>query len=224
MKNNPFGESDVQKIYEQRFKGNLQYRNRIWGMICEEIFQPIITNDSTVLDLGYGYGEFLRNIKCAKKYGMDLNPDGIDYVPQGCTVIQQDCSAPWQITPNSLDIIFTSNFFEHLPSKTELTSTIREALLALKPHGLLISMGPNIEQLNGKYWCFWDHHLPLTGASLSEGLSTNGFLIKKCIEKFLPYTMHKTRKIPRLGVQLYLRTPILWKLFGKQFLVIAQKP
>ena len=39
---------------------------------------------------------------------------------------QQDCSEPWEIDPNSLDLVFTSNFFEHLPNKESLDRTMGE--------------------------------------------------------------------------------------------------
>ena len=67
---------------------------------------------------------------------------------------EQDCSNTWSINPSSIDLIFTSNFFEHLPNKESLRSTIEEIRKALKPNGLLIAMGPNISVLKGSYWDF----------------------------------------------------------------------
>ena len=45
----------------------------------------------------------------------------------------------------SLDTVFTSNFFEHLPDKQCLKQTLRQAYRCLKPGGRLITMGPNAE-------------------------------------------------------------------------------
>jgi predicted SAM-dependent methyltransferase len=61
-----------------------------------------------------------------------------------------------------LDVIFTSNFFEHLVSKQALSQTILQAKKCLVPGGRLIAMGPNIRFVGGAYWDFWDHiwHLP----------------------------------------------------------------
>ena len=64
-----------------------------------------------------------------------------------------------------LDLVFTSNFFEHLPDKSSLGRTLEEIFRCLKPGGRLVAMGPNIRFTGGSYWDFWDHYLPLTEAS-----------------------------------------------------------
>ncbi len=71
----------------------------------------------TVLDLGCGYGEFINTIRCRNKYAMDLNPDAPRFLSQDITFLHQDCSRRWQLPDASLDVVFTSNFFEHLPDK-----------------------------------------------------------------------------------------------------------
>jgi hypothetical protein len=43
------------------------------------------------------------------------------------------------------------------------------------------------------------------------------------IPRFLPYSMSTGRTPPSFFVKLYLKLPILWPLFGKQFLVIGKK-
>src|SRR2546423_14060919 len=99
---------------------------------------------------------------------MDLNPDAAQHLHPAVQLLAQDCSVRWLLPDNSLNIVFTSNFFEHLPDKTALGRTLDEIFRCLKPGGKLIAMGPNIKYLPGEYWDFWDHHLPLTETSLSE--------------------------------------------------------
>jgi SAM-dependent methyltransferase len=123
-----------------------------------------------------------------------------------------------------LDLVFTSNFFEHLPSKEALTDTLEQAKRCLRPKGRLIAMGPNIRFVGGAYWDFWDHHLPLTDHSLAEALRVRGFEIERVVDRFLPYTMVNTRPAPPLLVYLYLKTPFAWRVFGKQFLIVARRP
>jgi SAM-dependent methyltransferase len=120
--------------------------------------------------------------------------------------------------------VFTSNFFEHLPDKATLGKTLDQALRCLKPGGKLIAMGPNIKFLPGIYWDFWDHYLPLTEISLSEGLMTRGFEVTLCLDRFLPYTLARTRRYPLIFLKVYLRLKPAWRFFGKQFLVVAEKP
>ena len=175
-----------------------------------------------MLDLGCGWGEFINHIRARKKYGMDLNPEGRRRLAPGVEFLEQDCSAPWQIEDSSLDCVFTSNFFEHLRSKDDLRATLEQAHRCLKPGGTMICMGPNIRTLGGDYWHFWDHYLPLTELSLSEALHLMNFRVETCHERFLPYTMVRGWRPPMALVRAYLRCKPLWRIFGKQFLVIAR--
>ena len=93
---------------------------------------------------------------------------------------------------------------------------------ALKPKGKIIALGPNIAILKGNYWDFWDHHIALSDQSISELFEIFGFNVVKIVPKFLPYNMVRVKKKPLFMVSLYLKIPLFWKLFGKQFLIIAR--
>ena len=130
----------------------------------------------------------------------------------------------WPLPDNSLDIVFTSNFFEHLPNKECLKQTLRQAFRCLKPGGRLIAVGPNVKYLPGLHWDFFDHHTILTEASLGEVLEMIGFRVEKAVPRFLPYTMVNAPEYPLWILRLYLRLPKLWWVKGRQFLVIGKKP
>jgi predicted SAM-dependent methyltransferase len=74
----------------------------------------------------------------------------------------------------SLDVVFTSNFLEHLPDKVHVERTLAQAWRCLKDDGFIICLGPNIKYVPGAYWDFWDHFIPLTELSLSEVLKMKG--------------------------------------------------
>ena len=215
---------DLQKLYTMRFTGQETYRNRIWKLLTSEFFSRWVQPTHTVLDLGCGYGEFINNISASKKYAMDLNPSTKDQVATEVEFLEQDCSLPWPFPDGTLDVVFTSNFFEHLPTKRVLLLTMMEAHRCLKPGGRLIAMGPNAKYLTGTYWDFFDHYLPLTELSISELLNLSGLQVEQSIRRFLPYTMSMGRQPALWKVSLYLRMPFAWRLFGRQFLVIGQKP
>lgn len=215
--------AELQRIYGMRFDRTQAYRVRVWEVLIRDKFQSYVKPDATVLDLGCGYGEFINNIRCGKKYGMDLNPDARKRLAPGVELIEQDCSTRWPLTDGSLDVVFTSNFFEHLPDKAALKSTLEEAHRCLAPGGRLIAMGPNVRFLPGSYWDFWDHHLALTERAMSEGLENCGFKIAECVDRFLPYTMVNAREYPLWFISAYLRFPLAWRLLGRQFLVVAVK-
>jgi SAM-dependent methyltransferase len=215
---------DLQEIYSRRFRRNLDYRNRVWQVLTADFFSHWIRPSDRVLDLGCGYCQFINHIACAEKYGMDLNPSAVDYAAKNVTLISRDCSARWPFEDNFLDAIFSSNFFEHLPTKDALENTLREGLRCLKPGGKLIALGPNIRYLGGHYWDFFDHYLALTDRSLVEVLEKTGFSILNRVSRFLPFTMVDSREYPLFFIRLYLRVPLAWIVMGKQFLVVATKP
>jgi len=85
-------------------------------------------------------------------------------------------------------------------------------------------MGTNVKYLPGTYWDLWDHYVPLTETSLQEALVNRGFEVTECRGKFLPYTMVNQPRYPSFMLRVYLRLPIAWKVFGKQFLVVEPIP
>lgn len=213
----------LRKEYEQRFKDSEEYRNAVWKILCSEYFSKYVDASATVLDLGAGWGEFSRNIVAAKKYAMDLNQECGRRLVGVSEFLHQDCSTNWPLEDGSLDAVFTSNFFEHLPDKKSIEATLDQAFRCLKSGGKIICMGPNIKYVPGTYWDFWDHFVPITEESLSEVLRLKNFRIERKIARFLPYTMSNGSQPPVIAVSLYLRLPFVWPLFGKQFLVVGEK-
>lgn len=216
--------ADLQRIYQARFEHMTAYRLSVWRVLIDDCFQRYARPGDAVLDLGCGYGEFISQVSCGEKYAMDLNPDAPKRVGPGVRCLIQDCSAPWPLADNTLGLVFTSNFFEHLPNKEALGRTLDEVRRCLKPGGLLVAMGPNIRYLPGAYWDFWDHYLPLSEKSLGEALVNRAFELERCDARFLPYSMAGGPKYPLFFLRCYLRFPPAWRFFGKQFLVVGRKP
>jgi SAM-dependent methyltransferase len=215
---------ELQKEYAMRFEQNARYRVDVWKILTSQFFTRWIPESSIVLDLGCGWGEFINQIAAQRKYGMDLNPASPAKLAKDVTFLHQDCSTPWDIPDAHLDVVFTSNFFEHLPSKESLRQTLGHAFRCLKAGGCLICLGPNIKFLPGSYWDFWDHYLPLTELSLKEGLELTGFKTEYLKDRFLPYSMSQGFTPPLIFLKLYLSVPLFWRLAGKQFLIVARKP
>ena len=209
--------------YQRRFGERGEYRDRVWRVLCGDFFSAYIPADAVVLDLGAGWGEFTRNVTAREKYAMDLNPETGRRVEGVARFFKQDCSKPWPLPDGALDVVFTSNFLEHLPTKEAVEATLREAHRCLKPGGRVVCMGPNVRYVPGLYWDFWDHHIPITDGSMAEVLELQGFTVRRRVARFLPYTMSGNRTMPLAFVKAYLRLPIAWPLFGKQFLVVAEK-
>jgi SAM-dependent methyltransferase len=215
---------DLERIYRNRYGPNTDYRRAVWDVLVSGFFSRFIAPDAVVLDLGCGYGDFINAVQARTRLAIDMNPAVRDKLAAGVRFFLQDSSEPWEdIRENSLDLVFTSNFIEHLPDKAAVARTLQEACRCLKPGGRLVAMGANIKYAAGLYWDFWDHQLPFTENSLSEGLCASGFSIDLRVGRFLPYTMSSGRRYPLVFVKLYLALPFLWRLFGRQYLVVAHK-
>ncbi len=221
--NNMDNAKKLQEEYNLRFSGLEEYRKNVWQILCKGVFQKHIPKDARILDIGSGYGEFITNIEAKVKYAIDLNPDGKKYLTNNVNFLNQDCSLNWPIEDNSIDVVFSSNFLEHLLKKEQVENTLTEAYRCLKPDGKIILMGPNIRFLAGEYWDFWDHHIPISDHSMIEVLKLHNFEVTNVISKFLPYTMSGGGQPPLIFLKIFLKFKFLWKIFGKQFLIIAKK-
>ena len=218
-------ETKLSDLYKIRFtQQELPRKNKIWSVICRYYFSRYIKKEDTVVDVACGYGEFINNIVAAKKIAIDVNPDAVDFINSGVIFSLCQATGLGKLVNSEADIVFTSNFLEHLPDKQVLNSFLEQVMIALKPGGKLLILGPNLRYLPGKYWDFYDHHLGLTHFSLCEALRLHGFTIQLCIDKFLPYTTQGVLPTHPFLVYLYLKVPILWKFMGKQFFIIAIKP
>jgi len=210
-------------MYEERFGGLEEYRRRVWRVLYADFFEPFVRGGGAVLDLGCGYGEFINQVQGPACYAMDLNPGAGRHLNSTVQLFQQDSSRPWPLPDSSLDLVFTSNFFEHLPDEPALRKTLQEAHRCLRPGGRLIALGPNITYVGQAYWDFRDHYLALSDDSLGAVLRATGFALQRVIPRFLPYTMSVGPRYPLFLLRLYLRLPIAWRLFGRQFLIVASK-
>lgn len=215
----------VQKCYENRFsKLGVKKRDQIWKTLCESYFQKLVKKSDTVLDLGAGYCEFINNIICFKKYAVDINPDTKKYADSDVVVFQDMATSIPQNLKNSIDVVFMSNFLEHLNSKEEILEVIKEAKEVLKVGGKIIILQPNIDLVGVKYWDFFDHKTALNSSSLKELMDIAGFETKIFVKRFLPYSASQgTFPTPSFLIKLYLAMPSLMRPFAGQSLIVAQK-
>ena len=216
---------DLAALYRFRFRESERpQKMMIWKTLCEQFFQNLVGNDRVVVDLACGYGEFINNIKARKKYAVDLNPDAPQYLDADIAFCPSRADAITAIGDNTADVVFTSNFLEHLKTKEECDAVLAEVRRILKPAGRFIIMGPNIRYLAAEYWDFYDHYLPLSHLSLEEGLVQAGYDIEMIVSRFLPYTTRSALPQHPMLISLYLKIPLAWRILGKQFLVVGRKP
>ena len=216
---------DLQKIYAERFgQTGLDKRRRVWKILCRDLFDGLVGPDRRVLDLACGYGEFINQIAAAKKYAVDLNPDSPKHLDPDVEFHSRLANQLDFLDDGQVDVVFTSNFLEHLPDKMACDAVFAEIRRVLAPGGRFIILGPNIKYCYREYWDYYDHYLPLSHLSLAEGLVQSGYRVMLNVPRFLPYTMNSSMPTSDALVRLYLKLRFAWPIFGKQFLVVAAKP
>jgi ubiquinone/menaquinone biosynthesis C-methylase UbiE len=221
------GEEDpmIEKIYQARFdSATIAAKKELWEVLVEDFLQDHVPTGAVVADIGGGYCEFINAVRCRQKFVVDLNPDVERYADPDVEILMSDASDIRGLADASVDVVFASNFFEHLPTKGVLFEVLAEMRRILKSGGKLLVIQPNIKYAYREYWDFIDHHIALTESSLGEALTISGFEIERCIPRFLPFSVNSSPSRSSRLLKLYLRLPPIWRIFGKQTFMVGVKP
>jgi SAM-dependent methyltransferase len=211
---------ELDALYRNRFDGaELAAKAAIWKVLCQDYFQRFVRPTDTVLDLACGTGEFINNIAAGRRLGIDVREDARSVLAPEVEFQQGSATDLGAIPSSTVDLVFTSNFLEHLRSKEQLLDLFHQVRRVLRPAGRFLIMGPNIRYIPGPYWDFLDHHLPLTDRTIAEAFALTGFEVQFAIDRFLPFSTKSNLPQAPWLVRLYLRFPPAWRILGKQFLM-----
>ena len=210
---------DLQALYLNRFGTEEVQRSDLWEVLCSDFFQRWVPPDCTVLDVAAGHCEFINNIRARTRLAVDLNPDVLVRAAAGvdATVCRSDEMS--HLADGSVDRVFISNFFEHVPREVIL-STLTEVRRVLRLRELLV-LQPNVRYCARDYWMFFDHITPVDDRALAEAFAATGFDVELDIPRFLPYTTKgRLPSTPGL-VRLYLRMRPAWRVLGAQAFMVG---
>jgi SAM-dependent methyltransferase len=213
-------------LYSTRFpEADRASKDAIWCVLCQHFLQEYISVADDVLDLGAGFGEFLRHVRCRRRVAVDIERLPGRSVPTGTEeIFVPSHQLSTKVASESVDVVFCSNFLEHLPDKDTFLTTLNEVRTVLRPGGRLLVLQPNIRLIGGAYWDFVDHHLPLTDRTLIEACESLGFEMVEVIPRFLPYTTRSRLPQSPWLVRLYLAFRPAWWVLGRQTWFVARKP
>jgi SAM-dependent methyltransferase len=216
------GDTDLDRIYGHRFgDGETLEKDRIWKEVARYL-QRWVPADARVLDVACDLGYFIRNVEAGERWATDLRDVSSSLGP-GVRFVQVDGLALADAVPHDyFDVVFVSNYLEHLPSPEAVVAQLAEIRTVIKRDGRLIVLQPNIRYVGAAYWDFIDHHVALTDRSLTEAASAAGFDVERLIRQFLPYTTKSRLPQSSWLVRAYLRVPLAWRIMGKQTLLIAK--
>jgi SAM-dependent methyltransferase len=214
------------RLYATRFtEEQRSAKARLWEVLVDRFLQRYIPPDSTVVDIAGGYGEFASHVNAKRKIIVDLNPDAGSFANAGIEVRMVDARKLGDQADLAAvaDVVFVSNFFEHLASKDDLLAVLAGIRTILRPGGTLLVIQPNFRYAVREYFDFLDHTLVITDRSLAEALQLAGFTIEELIPRFLPFTT-KGRPSSALLLRIYLSLRWMWPIFGAQIFARATKP
>jgi SAM-dependent methyltransferase len=214
----------LKEVYEQRFDQEDEVsKDAIWRELGR-FLQRYIDPGSRVVDIACDLGYFIRNIQAGDRWATDIRDVGAT-LPKDVHFVRASGLELAKVLPNNyFDLAFFSNYLEHLPSTEAVLQQLRVTYSILKPGGRVLILQPNIRLIGGAYWDFIDHQTALTERSLAEAAAMAGFMHKKVIARFLPYTTKSRLPQNPLLVRWYLAFPPAWLFFGKQTLYLGEKP
>ena len=210
-------------IYGRRFDdADAAAKLEIWEEIARYL-QRFVDPGSTVLDLACDRGHFIRAIEAREKWASDAR-DVSAYLDDDVHFVRADgLELASELEHEYFDVVFMSNYLEHLPSGDAVVEQFRVARELLRSRGRAIVLQPNIRLVGGRYWDFIDHKVALTERSLAEAAELAGLEVERTITRFLPYTTKSRLPQSRRLVRAYLAFPPAWLLLGKQTLFIARR-
>jgi hypothetical protein len=213
---------NYERLYEYRFRGIEQRRrDSVWVELAPKVFQ-LLGRPDRVLDPAAGRREFIRAVPAPERWAVDAVDYDEGQSDAGVHLIVSDIMRA-QLPREYFGGVFVSNFLEHLPSQEAVATFLEKMRDCMASGGRIAIMGPNFRYCAREYFDFADHTVILTERGVAEHLYAAGFEPLEVHPRFLPYSF--TGRLPSHPalVRAYLRMPPAWRIFGKQFLVVAER-
>jgi hypothetical protein len=213
---------DYERLYRYRFRAvDQSAREAVWGPIANYLYRAL-GQPETVLDPAAGRGEFVNAVPAAERWAVDRVAHDEIRADRDAKLLIGDVMTV-ELPADYFQGVLVSNFLEHLGGQEAIADFLERMWVVMRPGARIAVLGPNYRYLGKEYWDFADHVVPLTHRAVEEHLYVAGFTPVKTISRFLPYSF--TGRLPASSrlTAAYLRVPLAWSLFGKQFLVIGRK-
>ena len=194
-------------------------RMGVWREIVRYLLKDIGEVDS-VLELGAGYCDFINQFPADKKICIDQEIEMKEFAAKEVDFRVGDAVMCLDSLSTSVDLVFASNFLEHL-SQEQHTQLMPRLYQFLNDEGKLVLIQPNYNLCQKNYFDDETHQTIFSDENIMSFLEKYGFEVVKLVPGLLPFSMKsKLPKWPWL-VRCYLFSPIKPK--AAQMYVIAKK-
>lgn len=211
------------RIYEYRFRAVDRAKKIATWRILAAFFAERLGNAQVVLDPAAGACEFINAVPARERWAIDMGEQVRALAEPGVRALVGSNTSV-DLPAAHFDGVFVSNFLEHLGGQGEVADFLEHMFTLMRPGGRIVVMGPNFRACPREYFDFADHTVILTERSVAEHLYAAGFELLDVHARFLPVSFGSGLPVTDFLVKIYLKLPIAWRFFGKQFLLVAQKP
>jgi SAM-dependent methyltransferase len=197
----------------------LKGRRQVWREIVRYV-QARSPAVETLIELGPGYCDFVNQFQAGKKIAFDLNPEMLHYAESDVELRIEGCTTLPGVPCESVDMIFASNFLEHLAGE-DVDELLERVAAVLKPGGRLVLIQPNYRLCAKNYFDDPTHLTIFDDSNIGEWLAKSGLRVVDLVAGLLPFSMNG--RLPKSGIltRLYLMSP--WKPLAAQMYIVAEK-
>lgn len=213
---------NYERLYHYRFREiDQDGRVAVWREISPHVHE-LMGRPRKLLDPAAGRGEFVGASPAEETWAVDeVSYPEAEHKPDTRIVTASIMDA--ELPQEHFDGVYVSNFLEHLPDQEAISAFLEKMRDLMEQGGRIAIMGPNYRYCAKEYWDCADHYVALTHVAIGEHLYAAGFEPERVIPRYLPYSFRGILPPSPALTRLYLRTPLAWRLLGKQFLVIGRK-
>ena len=213
---------NYERLYQFRFRDiDQDGRIAVWREISPHV-HGLMGEPQVVLDPAAGRGEFIGAIPARETWAVDaVSYDEAEYKLDTKVITASIMDA--ELPRDHFDGVFVSNFLEHLVDQEAIAAFLEKMHGAMAMGGRIAIMGPNYRYCADEYWDCAEHYVALTHVAIEEHLYAAGFELSKVIPRYLPYSFRGILPPSPALTRRYLKTPVAWRVLGKQFLAIGRK-
>jgi SAM-dependent methyltransferase len=179
-------DTTISSHYKENYFENYQKAyGEFGGRANKFMFEKHISPDDVVLDFGCGGGFLLKDIGCAERIGIEINPVARKYCNQ---VNGISCYESLEFIPDrSIDVIISSHCLEHTTNPYELVAILFKKL---KTGGRIVLVVP-LENYHTKWLPHnIDNHLysfsPMNLGNILQGVGFSAIRTGVVLNKWMP--------------------------------------
>ena len=195
----------------------LRGRRAVWREIVRYVRRDAPSVE-TLIELGAGYCDFINQFPAKRKIAFDLNPEMSAFAAPEVELRVESAIELLGIDATSVDLVFASNFLEHL-DQHDLGSLLTRIRSTLTPTGRLILIQPNHRLCAEHYFDDPTHQTVFDDKNIVDSIARFGLKTLRVVPGLLPFTMNS--RLPKWGfmTRLYLNLPV--RPLAAQMYVVA---